>query len=343
MPENPALAEPFRKAGCDIILQPRSRGNFDLASVWRVYRLLRQLKGDVFHCYNDHTSPLLGAALAKVPVRIWSKLAMSPYYEKNTQPRGVHCLALSTRLSCALATRILARSEAVKQELIAEGSAPAKISVVPVDVDISLYGTAPASPLRQELGYSSTDIIITSVGRAIPVKGWDVLLSSFEAIAPQHSDAHLLLVGEIPSDGESAFAESLQARVRHMGLSERVRFLGRWDDIPGVLSMSDLFVLPSRSEGQPGALVEAMATGLPCVGTQTGGIPELIEDGQNGLLVRRESAEDLTRAMTRLIQNRTLRETLGQRAKVSAKRFDLAESTNNLFALYAGLLDGLTR
>jgi len=151
MPENPALVEPFREASCESILQPRSRRNFDIVSVWRTFKLLRRLNCDVFHCYNDHTSPLIGAALAGVPVRIWSKLAMSSYYEKNIRPKGLHRVALSSRVSCALSTCVLARSKAVRQELIADGAAPGKISITPVDVDITLYGNTSDSDLNRVL------------------------------------------------------------------------------------------------------------------------------------------------------------------------------------------------
>ena len=315
LPENPALVEPFREVGCEIILQSRSRGNFDLTGIWRTYTMLRRLKCDVFHCYNDHTSPLIGAVMARVPVRVWSKLAMSSYYERGVEAKGLHRLALSSKISCALSTRVLARSEAVKQELIAEGAMPDKISVSPVDVDVSLYADVSALDLKEELGYAESCLIVTSVGHAVPVKGWDILISSFSNIVRRYPDARLLLVGDIPSGNETAFAESLRARVRQNGLDDKVRFLGHRDDIPRILAMSDVFVLPSRSEGQPGALLEAMATGLPCVGTRVGGIPELIENDYDGLLVGRDNADDLTFAITKLLADRALRETLGRRAR----------------------------
>ena len=99
-----------------------------------------------------------------------------------------------------------------------------------------------------------------------------------------------------------------------------------------------MFVLPSRSEGQPGALVEAMASGLPCVGTKVGGIPEVITDGHDGFLVGREDAGELARAFVRLLTDRVLRIKLGARAKKTAKRFDLAESTKKLIGVYLNLL-----
>lgn len=338
IPENPALVEPFREAGCEIILQPRSRRNFDLVCVWRTYRLLRHLRCDVFHCYNDHTSPLMGAALAGIPVRIWSKLAMSPYYEENIKPKGLHHWALSSRLSCALSTCVLARSKAVRQELILDGATPDKVSITPVDVDITLYDDVSVSDMRAIMGYSKSDLIITTVGHAVPVKGWDILLSSFGDIAREKPKARLLFVGSINSSHEITFAKSLQDRVKQNGLSDRVRFLGQRDDIARILAISDVFVLPSRSEGQPGALVEAMASGLPCVGTCVGGVPEVIANGHDGFLVGRENVGAMTQAITRLLENKSLRKTLGENAKETAKRFDLTESTNKLIGVYLNLL-----
>lgn len=340
MPEDSALVAPFREASCDIVLQPRSRGNFDRASAWRTYRLLRRLQCDVFHCYNDHTSPLIGAALARVPVRVWSKLAMSPFYERGIQPTGLHRLAVSSRLSCSLATRVLARSEAVKQELIAEGARPENIQITSVDVDVSLYQGDSTSDLRNELGLSPSNVIITAVGHAVPVKGWDVLLNSFRYIHRAHPEARLLLVGQIPSANEHMFAESLREKANQSDLADCVRFLGRRDDIPAIMLGSDIFVMPSRSEGQPGALAEALAAGLPCVATRAGGIPELIEDGSNGLLVDREDEDALAKAVVTLIDDKELQQDLSVQARLSAAHFDIGPSTERLMRVYMDLMVG---
>jgi len=170
MPENPALVEPFREAGCEIILQPRSCRNFDLASIRRTYKLLRRVKCDVFHCHNDHTSPLIGAALARVPVRIWSKLAMSPYYEKGVSPKGTHRLMLSTRVSCMCAHRVIAISQRVRAELVETVGFARKIDTVYVPVDYDRFANAERGNIRQELGFDESHILITSVGHAVPVK-----------------------------------------------------------------------------------------------------------------------------------------------------------------------------
>jgi len=99
MPEDLGLARPFQQAGCEILLQRRPKRNFDLRCALGTYRMLRHVQCDVFHCHNVHTSPLIAAVLARVPVRVWSKLAMSPYYEQGEKPRGLHRLVPGLRIS----------------------------------------------------------------------------------------------------------------------------------------------------------------------------------------------------------------------------------------------------
>ncbi len=142
MPRDPLLSRPFEEAGCKIVLHSRAHGNFDLQCIRRTYCLLRKINCDVFHCHNVHTSPLIGAALAKVPVRIWSKLAMSPYYEQGVAPTGIHRLALSTRLSCNLAHRILAVSHPVRDELISCGASSSRVLVWPTPIDIESFSNS---------------------------------------------------------------------------------------------------------------------------------------------------------------------------------------------------------
>lgn len=100
LPDRDELWKPFVQIGCKIAIMPRPKKNFDVATVIRVYKFLKRGKYDIFHCHNVHTSPLIGAALARTPVRIWSKLAMSPYYEQGIKAKGLHRHQLSVKVSC---------------------------------------------------------------------------------------------------------------------------------------------------------------------------------------------------------------------------------------------------
>jgi len=338
MPDDRALVEPFREAGCEIILLPPSRRNFDPASIWRVYRLLRRLECDLFHCHNDHTSPLMGAVLARVPIRLWSKLAMSPYYERGISPRGLHRLMLSTRVSCVCASRVLAISDQVRRELVDSVGFGERIDTIRGPVDSERFANARKGDIRRQLGLDPSDVLITAVGRAVPVKGWDVVIRASAEVHRLFPNAHIAFVGSTTSPEETDFFEKLAGLLRESNGSDHIHFLGHRDDIPGILKASDVFILPSRSEGMPAALIEAMAAGLPCVAAKVGGIPEVITHGEDGLLFERENAEQLAECVIGLIRNQSLRARIASHAANRAHEFGMRAYVDKVFRCYEALL-----
>lgn len=343
MPDDATLIEPFTEAGCEIVLQTRSRGNFDAASVWRTYRLLRRLKCDIFHCHNDHTSPLVGAAMARVPVRIWSKLAMSSHYEQAIARTGIHRIQASVRLSGMLAHRIHTVSDAVGRELTDLGIPADKVQTIRCPIDLARYNGADGRSFRRELGSGQQDLWVTAIGHAVPVKGWDVLVRAFGQVAREFPQAQLALVGSADDNGERDFGQAIRALVHEAGLAARVRFLGHRCDIPACLAGSDVFVLPSRSEGQPLALMEAMASGLPCIAAAVGGIPETITHGENGLLFDREDVAQLTDRLKRMLADAALRHRLSEAGRKKSAAFGLDAYVEAVFALYSRLLEAKKR
>ncbi len=343
IPESRLLVEPFAQAGCEILVQPRSRGNFDARSIWRTWRLLRRLKCDVFHCHNDHTSPLIGAALAGVPVRIWSKLSMSSHYEEGTTPHGIHRLQTSVRLSARLAHQVHTVSDAVRAELIDLGIPADKVQTTRCPIDLARYQDADGLAFRRELGVDSHELLITAVGHAVEVKGWDVLVRAFKNIADAFPQAHLVLVGSITATDERGFTQKIEELIQQAELSGRVRLLGARSDVPACLAGSDIFVLPSRSEGQPLALMEAMASGLPCIAAAVGGIPETITHEVNGFLFERENAGQLADCLKRMLSNTDLRHRFGEAAREAASAFGLDAYVEAIFGMYCKRLNGKER
>jgi glycosyltransferase involved in cell wall biosynthesis len=339
MPEDRVLAEPFRETGCEILLQRRSHGNFDAASIWRTFRLLRRLKCDIFHCHNDHTSPLIGAALSRVPVRIWSKLSMSSHYEQGILPKGIHRCQASVRLSCMLTHKIHAVSDAVRQELTDLAVAADKVQTIRCPVDLARYDHADGSSFRTELALGREALLVTAVGHAVPVKGWDILVRAFREVAGEFPQAQMVLVGSIANNDERDFAQAIRTLVQEADLAGRIRLVGRRPDIPACLAAADVFVLPSRSEGQPLGLMEAMASGLPCIAAAVGGIPETITHDANGLLFERENAGQLTDRLRCVLSDATLRRRLGNAARQSSVSFGIETYVEALFSLYCSLLE----
>lgn len=335
-PDDSSLIDPFIEAGCNIIYQVRSKGNFDLASVYRNFKLLRQVKCDVFHCYNDHTSPIIGAAFAQVPVKLWSKLAMSSYYEKGMPPKGLRKLIPSTRITCLLSDRILAISDAVGKELFDQVGFKKKISTVRVPVPIERFISATGVGIRKELDIKQSDIVITAVGHFAEVKGWDIAIKAFAKVQKKIPNAKLLLVGKKTSE---IFYKKICKQIQHYNLEGSVIFAGNRNDIPEILKASNVFIFPSRSEGAGAALVEAMAAGIPCIASNTGGIPEVIENGQNGLLFQRGNSEELSECIIEVISNSELQKKLSCINRENYfDKFTIETYVNCLFDHYLDLL-----
>jgi glycosyltransferase involved in cell wall biosynthesis len=176
--------------------------------------------------------------------------------------------------------------------------------------------------------------VVLWVGRLDPVKGLAVLIESFREVACK-TDAQLLLAGEGPERGP------LVRKIEDAGLSDRVHFLGARHDIPSLLKSADVFAFPSRSEGLPNALLEAMAASCPIVTTDVPGCRDLIEHERSGLLVRFGDARTLSSALVRLIRDREYAQKLGAQAHARVtESWHLKNTWDGYTALYKELDGG---
>lgn len=185
---------------------------------------------------------------------------------------------------------------------------------------------------RAAHGIEPDAIVLTHIGRFAPPKNHALLI---EAFARVRSDGplYLLLVGG--GDLESAVRE----QVAGLGLGARVRFLGVRSDVADILRASDVFVLSSRVEGNPMSVMEAMAAGLPVVSTAVGGVPELVRDGETGLLVPSEDVGALAGALQALVDDGVRRRALGAAARQHAvAHFDIRHTVQGYARLYERLL-----
>jgi len=185
---------------------------------------------------------------------------------------------------------------------------------------------------RQAHGIEPHATVLTHVGRFAPPKNHALLI---EAFAQVRSDAplYLLLVGS----GE--LENAVREQVAGLGLQGRVRFLGVRADVADILRASDVFVLSSRWEGNPMSVMEAMAAGLPVVSTAVGGVPELVREGETGLLVPSEDAGALAQALQALVDDPVRRQAMGATARQHAvAHFDIRHTVRMYEELYERLL-----
>ncbi len=205
---------------------------------------------------------LPAAALAGVPARVGSRRGLN-------SDRTTGLVALQ-RFAYAGATAVIANSRASADQLQVERVRKRKIRVVPNGLDFGRY------PVRQPRTTLRKVMVVANLRQ---LKGHDVLIDAAVSILARFPDARFEFIGEGPERA------ALVARAEVRGIARAFSFVGHCDDVPARLGNTDIFVLPSRSESFPNAILEAMASGLPIVASGVGGIPELIENGRTGWLV----------------------------------------------------------
>ncbi|MCL9817479.1 glycosyltransferase [Natronocalculus amylovorans] len=207
---------------------------------------------------------------------------------------------------------VVSNSAAGKEHAIQRGVSPDKIEVIPNGRDMSIFERATPAEDIESLRSKSDTKIVGTVGRLIKRKGHHDLLIAWEEISSEYNNAELVIVG----GGRER--EAIEDRASELGISSSVHLLGTRRDVPDVLEALDIFVFPSHFEGLPGALIEAMASGLPIVATNVDGNAELIEHGTSGLLVPAKEPTQLADALVTLLSDTDRCERYGNTAHQQA-------------------------
>jgi glycosyltransferase involved in cell wall biosynthesis len=203
--------------------------------------------------------------------------------------------------------RLVAVSRAIVAKIAEERGGLAPVSLVYNGVDLDRYDhQEPCCTLHEEYGMEPGAQVVGVVARLEPEKGHPTLLEAWPAVLRACPSTYLLIVGE------GSRRDALEAQARELRIAHRVVFTGRRDDIPAVTAALDVAVLPSYREAQGLTILEAMALSRPVVASNVGGIPEMVEDGVTGLLVPPRDAPALATAITRLLRDHPLADTLAK-------------------------------
>jgi glycosyltransferase involved in cell wall biosynthesis len=312
---------------------------------WRFMKALRRDRIQIMQSYNFYGN------VFSIPA---AKLAGVPCVIASIRDLGIFLRPAQLRvqkLICGLADKIVVNASAIRDWLVADGYSEGKIAVIRNGVDIAGYGTrSNGAALRQEFQLPAGAPLVVMLARLNPKKGIECFLEAAARVHRRCPDACFLAVGEAYKRGDGEFRvdpvyrRKLHDRVQELGLDGCFRFTGMREDVPEILAAAAVSVLPSYSEGVSNTLLESMAAGVPVVATRVGGTPEVIEDGQHGLLTPPGDARAIADSVCAVLMSPFLAARLGVQARERVVReFSFDVVVGRTQDLYLELLDAKTR
>lgn len=325
------LVGEMEAAGFSNIPEFRLDSFFDANFVRQVRRCASYLsdeKIDIVHTHDFYSNVfgMAAATLARVPVRIASKRETGMRTRAQTFVEG---------MAFGRAHAIVSNSIAAREMLNGRGFR--NVEVVYNGIDLSRFdGAADAAAARKALGLPGGNVrIVTLVANLRhTVKNIPMLLRAAQQVCEKTKDVHFAIAGE----GE--LEADLKQLAADLGIADHVTFLGRCDDVPGLLAATDICVLTSDSEGLSNSLLEYMAAGRPVVATDVGGASEAVVEGETGYLVPRGDHTVLASHILRLLADPDQAWRLGEAGKArAANMFSESALLANVVSLYNSLLD----
>jgi glycosyltransferase involved in cell wall biosynthesis len=292
------------------------RHKFDLPRIGALAQIFRQGNYDLVHTHLSLASLMGGLAgrRARVPV-------------------ASHVHGMNLKYTYMFARHLIAVSMAGKANLVRQGVPPERVSVVYNGIDFPDPATLPRrDQVLASLGLPADALVLGTIARVHWAKGFRTVLAALPGLLGRYPRLHYVVAGK------GKHYDEIRAAASALGFGERIVFLGIRHDVPALLRAFDGFVLPTLKEAMGISFVEAMAAGVPCVGTRVGGVPEVITP-ETGILVPPEDAAALAQACDTLLADPALRQSLGQAGVSRAKSiFSREASAQALERAYARTL-----
>jgi glycosyltransferase involved in cell wall biosynthesis len=311
------LATRASAAGIEVVASTPG-GELDLRAAWRLRTAIGRSSVDVVHAHTAHAVTL--GAFAVMGTRVPLVAARRVDFPLRRGP--------TSKWKYGRAARIIAVSEAVKRVLIASGISPRQIDVVPDGTDL----TRPAMPANRntlrQLGVPPEAPLVVQVAQLVGHKDPINFVRAMRTVIDAIPGAHALLVGEGPLRAPAT------EEARRLRIDGQVHFTGYRDDADSLIAAADVVSLSSREEGMGSVLLDSMVFGRPVVATRAGGIPEVVVDGQTGLLVPTEDSRQFGEAIARLLGDPPLRQRMSVAARARAADFSVARMTERTVGVY---------
>jgi glycosyltransferase involved in cell wall biosynthesis len=297
--------------------------------LWKAYffakKLVKKEKYDLSHSFFTIPCGFVSMILKKkykIPYIISLRGSDVPGYSERFKFLHYFIKPL-TKLIWRKSNAVIANSQGLK-ELALKTNPKQEIGIIYNGIDISDFAPKPEAML------SGKFIITTGASRITARKGINYLLEAIEKLLPKHPDIYLKAMG----DGNEK--ENLENLAKELNLEKNVEFIGRIprENTAPYYQEASIFVLPSLNEGMSNAMLEALASGLPLIATDTGGTQELLEDGVNGFIVKMKNSQDLAEKMDILIKDSDLRKKMGEESRKKAQNLSWERVAKNYIDIY---------
>ena len=277
-------------------------GPVDPRTVWRLAQEIMSCRPAILHAH-DYKTNILAVLLGN-----WFRIpVLTTVHGYVTRGGRLEAYYLADRWALRRMDHIIAVSEDLYSSMSKLGIPPSRCSLIENAIDIDQYRRSQTvSDAKQRLGVDPRRLLIGAVGRLAPEKGFDILIRAVDQLLNTGIDLELWIAGTGEQEGE------LRRLVNALGRNERIRLLGHRGDLADFYQALDVFALSSYREGLPNVLLEAMALEVPVVATRIAGIPRLIRDGDNGLLVEPGDATALGQALVGLLNDAQRRQRLSR-------------------------------
>ena len=307
------VTEEAEKRGLNTVVF-HSRGRIDVTTVFRIIRFLRQHQIDILHTHG-YKSDIVGflAALCSRAKWVATNHVWHPLSTKLRLYESVDAFVLR------FATRVVGVSREIRDDLIATNIRSAYIRVIHNGIDVDRFRRFRATKtLKATLGICDKDVVVTMIGRLSPEKGHRTFLQAAKEVSSNRNHVKFLIVGDGP------MGEELRAEVARLNLENHVIFTGFRRDMPDMYALSDVMVNASTIEGLPMTILEAMASNVPVIATPVGGTPDVIKDGETGLLFDAQDVDALTKRIESLIDDP------GRRRRLAAAAYEFVAMNHSL-------------
>ena len=317
------LQEEAVRSGLEVRIIRRNGKYLDLINAWRVAKVFREVQVDVCWFRDTRDMDLLGWA------KRFSGNRFRLLYQQAMQ-FGVSKKDVFHTMRFAPIDAWVSTLEFLKQQVIASTNfSPTKIHVVPLGVDSERLTNAAITKQqgREHYGLPADAFVFGLMGRVDPLKGQHVAIDALRLLHDQGQKAHLLLVGESTRNEGNAYAQHIHDQIRAAGLQDVVHLHPYAREVAAFYKSIDVFLLCSKGETFGTVTVEAMACQVPIIGTNSSGTPELLGNGDYGLLVAPDDAEELASAMRHLMDNPSESKAVAQLAELRyQKRYSKSAS-----------------